>query len=51
MLRISIQQLQAPLRLGGFGITSPATASHAAYLASVASTAVPYMLILKQIIL
>ena len=31
------QQLQAPLRLGGFGITSAAATSHTAYLASVAS--------------
>src|SRR3978361_551002 len=31
------EQLQAPLRLGGFGITSAAATSHTAYLASVAS--------------
>ena len=33
------QQLQAPLRYGGFGITSAAARSHAAYLASVANAA------------
>src|ERR1700710_335914 len=32
-----IEQLRAPLRLGGFGITAAAATSHAAYLASVAS--------------
>jgi len=31
------EQLQAPLRYGGFGITSAAAMSHAAYLPSVAS--------------
>ena len=31
------QQLQAPLKYGGFGITSTVQTSHAAYLASVAS--------------
>ena len=31
------EQLRAPLRLGGFGITSAAASSHAAYLSSVAS--------------
>ena len=34
-----IEQLRAPLRLGGFGITSAAASSHAAYLSSVASAA------------
>ena len=32
-----IELLRAPLRLGGFGITSAAASSHAAYLSSVAS--------------
>jgi hypothetical protein len=33
------QQLQAPLRYGGFGITSATATSHSAYLASVATAA------------
>jgi hypothetical protein len=41
------QQLQAPLRYGGFGITSAAATSHTAYLASVACAATSPVSVLR----